>query len=92
MDPTLTLCGSSTGPNTSFLSDAAALPRESLHVHHKVIVEEHISKNGEHIDEDEGKHGCQEDGLDVLCQAANHIQQGVIATGNVKQLQRNATK
>ena len=55
-------------------------------VHEEVVLEEDEADDGEEVDEDDGEDGRQEDGAPVPRHGLHHVEQGLLAVDDVKEL------
>ena len=62
---------------------------ECINFNHEVVLEEDEADDGEEIDEDECKHGSQQDRSSVLRHRTYHIEQRLFLVDYVQQLTRN---
>ena len=57
---------------------------QTLCIQEKVIFEEDESDDGEEVDQNDGKKGCQQNGATVSGHGLHHIQQGLLAIDHIK--------
>ena len=48
----------------------------------------YVPDDGEHVDEDEGKDGCEDDGATVARHGAHHVEERVLAIDDIKEEDR----
>ena len=56
-------------------------------LHQEIVLEEDEADDGEHVDENEGQDGRQDDGTTVARHRTDHVEQRLLAVDDVKQLQ-----
>lgn len=60
---------------------------DAVHFQNEVILKEHISNNGEEVDQDQTQNSRQDNGATISCHALDDIQKSLFPVHQVKQLQ-----